>query len=407
MMAVLFAAAALMAAQITSASAKRDNAELTVHIDADGPIDAGKVSARLEQRRLVLLLPATLDSASRTFHVAHRYLQARREGSGIELEVPLGSKVACGGPVTVAQVAGGLEARVRCTEELPSKTAAAVEQPAASPQAIALQSAPQASASQPAHVESHAAEVRALAAKPLEVRVEAAKPLDVRVEAPQPAEPRVAAVKAEAPAAKPGGPAEVRGESREPAATTPEPPASIFETKALQPQVDLLGEKQKSSPLGAAAGALAVVALGAAAYFLRNQKARKASLIEVLETAPLGPRRSLVLARVGGKTLLLASSEAGISMLENVGDLAAREDGDGFAGNAGRFDEPAPQPALLARLRKFAQPKLASAAPDPFAKLSKYLKPAAAPQFDALFAEEQEDQELRMKLLAGQSARVQ
>jgi LPXTG-motif cell wall-anchored protein len=369
MMAVV--SAALLAAQITSASASRGRAELAVHIEADGPIDAGKVSARVESRRLLLSLPATLDASSRTFHAAHRYLQARRTSDGVELEVPIGSKVSCSGPVTVAKVEGGLEARVSCKEEAPPEVAmqpVIVAQPQAAPQIAA------------ARAETH----EAPAAKPVEIRVEvsAAKPPEIPV-----ADARAAKLP-ELPAA----------EAR--AARPAEPAAAFFEAAPPQPQVDPLAGKEKSSPIGPAAGALAVVALGGAAYFLRNRKKQKSTHIEVLETAALGPKRALVLARVGGKTLLLASSEAGISLLENLGDLTMPLE-------HAAETEPLPPHAILDKLRKFSQRPLPSASADPFSRLSKYLKPAPAPQFDALFAEEQEDQELRMKLLAGQPARVQ
>ncbi|HEX4384828.1 MAG TPA: flagellar biosynthetic protein FliO [Myxococcales bacterium] len=341
---------ALLAVQITAASAKRDNAELTVRIEADGAVDAAKVTTRLEARRLVLQVPATLDAQTRLFHADHRYIQAKREGEGVELEVPIGPKVSCSGAVSVVAIAQGLEAWVTCTEE--------------SAEAKANQTAPIV-----ATIVSAEAANTPVAAKPAAVATLAEKPVEA----------------APVPAAK----------------TATAKPAVLFETAAPAPQVDLLADSKKSTPLGAIAGALVVVLLGGAAYFLRNQKKRNTSRIEVLETAALGPKRSLVLARVGGKTLLLASSESGISMLETVGEFP-QESTDPLEEN-----EPAPQPAMLAKLRKFQQPKLASAAADPFSKLSKYLKPAeAAPQFDALFAEEQEDQELRMKLAAGYSARA-
>jgi flagellar biogenesis protein FliO len=372
MMAVV--SAALLAAQITSASASRGRAELAVHIEADGPIDAGKVSARVESRRLLLSLPATLDASSRTFHAAHRYLQARRTSDGVELEVPIGGKVSCSGPVTVAKVEGGLEARVSCKEEGPPAKSEVAMQPVvvAQPQA-----APQIAA---ARAETREAPV----AKPVEIRVEvsAAKPPELPA--------------SEARVAKP--PELPATEAR--AARPAEPAAALFEAAPPQPQVDPLAGKEKSSPIGPAAGALAVVALGGVAYFLRNRKKQKSTHIEVLETAALGPKRALVLARVGGKTLLLASSEAGISLLENVGDLTMPLE-------HAAETEPQPPHAILDKLRKFSQRPLPSASADPFARLSKYLKPTPAPQFDALFAEEQEDQELRMKLLAGQPARVQ
>jgi flagellar biogenesis protein FliO len=333
----------LVAAQIISATASRDNAELTVRIEADGAIDALKVTSKLEARRLVLQVPATLDAQTHLFHADHRYIPAHREGDGVELEVPIGSRVSCEGPVLVVAIANGLEAWVTCTEE--------------------------------------SAEAKANAAPP--VAVEAAKPAAVK--------PIESAAKIVEPAVEAVKPVEAaKAVEAKPAA-----PKDVFETAAPE----LLADAKKSSPIGAAAAAAVIVVLGAAAYVLRNRKKLSSSRIEVLETAALGPKRSLILARVGGKTLLLASSESGISMLENVENELPEL-------NPLEENEPVPQPAMLAKLRKFSQPKLASSQPDPFSKLSKYLKPVEAPQFDALFAEEQEDQELRQKLLAGQSARA-
>ena len=337
--------AALLAAQITAAAATRDRAELTVQVLADGPIDAAKVTSRLESRRLVLQVPATLEGQARVFHADHRYIQARRAGDGVELEVPIGSQVSCAGPVSVVAISDGLEARVTCAGEPAEATVNAA------PPVVAEAAKP--AAAQPA--------AKTVESKP----IEAAKVVEVKAVEPKLAE----ALKAKA---------------AEPAAT--------FETAS--PPADLLADSKKSSPIGAAAAAAVVVVLGAAAYALRNRKKSNSSRIEVLETAALGPKRSLILARVGGKTLLLASSESGISLLENVVDDLTGPD-----------PLPAAAPALLSKLRKLAQPRLASSHPDPFFKLSKYLKPVA-PQFDALFAEEQEDQELRQKLLAGQSVRA-
>jgi flagellar biogenesis protein FliO len=341
----------LLAAQITSAAASRDNAELTVQVRADGLIDVSKVISKLEQRRLVLQIPATLDAPSRIFHADHRYIPARREGDGVELEIPIGSKVSCQGPVSVAAIAGGLEAWVTCTEES-AEAKANVAAPIFVEAATAVEPAAKIIEAKPVE---RAAEVKAIAAKPAE-----AKPLEV--------------------------------------ATKPKS-ADIFEAAAPALQTDLLSDAKKSSPIGAVVAALVVVLLGAAAYILRNRKKLSSSRIEVLETAALGPKRALILARVAGKTLLLASSESGISMLETVDDEL-------HEAGPQEENEPAPQPALLAKIKEYAQPKLASYQPDPFSKLSKYLKPAEPQHFDALFAEEQEDQELRQKLLAGQSART-
>jgi hypothetical protein len=46
----------------------------------------------------------------------------------------------------------------------------------------------------------------------------------------------------------------------------------------------------------------------------------KLKQIQILETASLGPKRSLVVARVGEETLVLGTSEAGITLLKTSGE---------------------------------------------------------------------------------------
>jgi flagellar biogenesis protein FliO len=118
--------------------------------------------------------------------------------------------------------------------------------------------------------------------------------------------------------------------------------------------------------------------------------------VQVLETTALGPRRSLVLARLGDELLLLGSSEAGISLLrtqpagaEEAPAPVAHPGGAQLPPQAASGREPPPALAgLVARLRR-ARP----ATPDP--------RP-----FDSLLAESAEDQELRRKLARGQAGSV-
>lgn len=72
---------------------------------------------------------------------------------------------------------------------------------------------------------------------------------------------------------------------------------------------DLPGLEALALPL------LAIVALGAAALWLLRRRRSPARHVRVLETAPLGPRRSLVVCRLGDELLVLGSSEAGIHLL--------------------------------------------------------------------------------------------
>jgi hypothetical protein len=52
-----------------------------------------------------------------------------------------------------------------------------------------------------------------------------------------------------------------------------------------------------------------------AALVLARRRHRVARVVDIVETASLGPRRSLVVARVGDELLLLGSSEGGIALL--------------------------------------------------------------------------------------------
>ncbi len=115
-------------------------------------------------------------------------------------------------------------------------------------------------------------------------------------------------------------------------------------------------------------GALAVTAL-----LLTRRRRRQGRWVKVLETTSLGPRRSLVVAQLGGETVLLATSEAGITLLK-----------------AGLTPEPVAEPTP-------------SPSPVPPGLFQRTTHEAA---FEDLLAESAEDQELRRKLAAGQPARV-
>jgi flagellar protein FliO/FliZ len=118
----------------------------------------------------------------------------------------------------------------------------------------------------------------------------------------------------------------------------------------------------------------------------------------VLETTSLGPKRSLVLARLRDEVLLLGSSEAGITLLRAQPAAQVEPDAEpdadpvaipapieaAPAGDRG----PAPLEGLLARIRR--------ARPD--------RRPQA--KFEALLWESAEDQELRRKLARGQAGSV-
>ncbi len=113
-----------------------------------------------------------------------------------------------------------------------------------------------------------------------------------------------------------------------------------------------------------AAGVL-LVALAVAALVTARRRKRVSRHVEIVESASLGPKRSLVVARMGDELLLLGSSEGGITLLTT---------------------RPAPAPAG-ARAAPTADP--VAAAPTP------------GRSFELILGESADDVDLRRKLAAG------
>ncbi|HYG67466.1 MAG TPA: flagellar biosynthetic protein FliO, partial [Anaeromyxobacteraceae bacterium] len=111
--------------------------------------------------------------------------------------------------------------------------------------------------------------------------------------------------------------------------------------------------------------------------------------VHVLETTALGPRRSLVVARLGGELLVLGASEAGITLLATRPAPAA---------DVETAAAPGPERRGLGAL--FGAGRSRAAAPAPVRA------PAHGEAFDHLLAESAEDLELRRKLARGQAGSV-
>jgi flagellar biogenesis protein FliO len=107
-------------------------------------------------------------------------------------------------------------------------------------------------------------------------------------------------------------------------------------------------------------------------------------MIRILESASLGPKRALVVARLGDELLVLGSSEAGVALLATRPAPLADELGAPAA---------APAPAR---------------APDLLGWLGRLRRPASAPAagFERVLTESLEDAELRRKLAAGHAGSV-
>lgn len=140
------------------------------------------------------------------------------------------------------------------------------------------------------------------------------------------------------------------------------------------------------------AAGLAIV--GVVALLFARRKARPTRLVQILETASLGPKRSLIVARVGSETLILGASEAGIALLGSRLDLAAATT---------PAPVPAPTPAAAAARAPAMAPRTPAAAPAAAGPgfLGRLFQKGRAPAFEPLLRESFEDQELRAKVAAG------
>jgi flagellar biogenesis protein FliO len=189
--------------------------------------------------------------------------------------------------------------------------------------------------------------------------------------------------------------------------------------------------------------ALFLAGLAVAAYFFARKKRALGTTrrIQILETASLGPKRSLVIARVGEETLVLGASEAGITLLQSSDGAALAPKSAAAPARPVAETSPAEAPAAAAKpqidegpseldqslidaLADVPEPDGIAPAPargsfrsiegglaslfgrKAAATAAARVEPKVATTFDDLLEDSVEDQELRRKLAAGMSARV-
>ena len=187
----------------------------------------------------------------------------------------------------------------------------------------------------------------------------------------------------------------------EPTSAMPSPTATATGASSLTTIPAPLPSSSTFSP-GAIAAGLLLAGLAAAALVMARRRGRVPRLVEIVESASLGPRRSLVVARLGDEILLLGSSEGGVTLLST-------------RPAAGLIREPAPRTEPLSGPPLFGpsgsgRPLSTGMDSPPLGLLSRLgsqlgFRPrtSSAPLFDTLLTESQEDVELRRKLAAGRA----
>jgi Flagellar biosynthesis protein, FliO. len=149
-----------------------------------------------------------------------------------------------------------------------------------------------------------------------------------------------------------------------------------------------------------------LVAVGGGVLFLTRRRARRQGLIQILETAAIGPKRALLVARVNGQTMVLGASEAGITLLQSLGSMTEPQ----VAAVMGNLPAVKQQP-------EDSGPEVTIDAPSDsegemgvlsrlFGRRPKDSSAQDAAAFRELLEESYEDQELRNKLAQGLSGKV-
>ena len=95
-------------------------------------------------------------------------------------------------------------------------------------------------------------------------------------------------------------------------------PAKPEAAKAAAPvAAPAAGDKPASSGGGGVILAVMIlIGLAGSAYYFARRRGTVTRFINIVETANLGPKRSLIVARIGDETMILGASEAGITLLK-------------------------------------------------------------------------------------------
>jgi flagellar biogenesis protein FliO len=149
-----------------------------------------------------------------------------------------------------------------------------------------------------------------------------------------------------------------------------------------------------------------LVAVAGGALALTRRRARRQGLIQILETAAIGPKRSLLVARVNGQTMVLGASEAGIALLASL-DGGIAPPIAAVMGTPPHVEEQPDEPASTSAAEAAVEPEgEMGMLRRLFHRQPKDSSTQDAAAFRELLEESYEDQELRGKLAQGLSGKV-
>jgi flagellar biogenesis protein FliO len=322
---------------VEDASAELRGDRLAADITTTLPVFHEDLRVKIDGRNLVVYVNgAAISGGKRTFGEGPAAVHALPRATYAKLEIPMPAGQTCALPATVNVEEGLIHVSVACSA---TGAAAAVTTAKEAVHAVA-KAAPKAAnieAKAEANIDPTPAPLRGLltertAAAPKE-RSLAGSTASVVASEPAPAGHEPVAAKAEPkvePAAAKAEPIAVKAEPAKPeslkaeplaAKTEPAPIAAAPVDKATtksdkSPTLGHADDAKSSSPVLVGAGLLAATMV--ALVLWRRKRVSQSGLIRILETASLGPKRTLVVAEVDGEKMILGTSEAGISVLTPI-----------------------------------------------------------------------------------------
>lgn len=348
---------------ISDVALTEEGERLRVTIQATGGIDPEAAQTALLDGRLLLQLGGTRVKADRRswpLEGRDEEIRAHRHSQYTELVVPLAASH-CTGPVELSPSNDGLTAYVGCDRGRATRRKAA---PAKAPGEVMNEAVSEKSLA-PASIVAKAGTAVADNRNKLEALValgdapeQAGAVVPAKTSAP-PATARVptnavdgaptTTATAPAPAIRD---ADLTGTTSTETAVAPALSVGGSGKDAAEPVHEANAPHEKSSKgLGATViPAILLAVLAVAAYlFARRRRVLVPRTIEIVETASLGPKRALVVAKVGDETLILGSSEAGITLLKIAGNTGGSAPGGSASSVVGDlFDAEQPLTDALA-----------------------------------------------------------
>jgi flagellar biogenesis protein FliO len=413
----------LAAITVTGVTSEHHDSDVIIDVATSEPVPA-HVARPMAGHRLLYVFVDDATPTDAVFENGDHPVVARTRPRYTKLEVPLDPGVRCHEPALVETLPSGLRVQFSCDTSAGTVVTAAEGRrhpvadgrrpnKPASPSASQelLQAALALPAEMPFAAGTETEEDENQAAKP----AAADKPKQA-VQAPAPPEQEAKAAAPTAAAAPvPAETAAPLGQAAQAAETPPAKPAPAAAPKAAAsavapahdvsaPVVAVAASSRSGSSLVLAIVLLVAVAGGALA--LTRRRARRQGLIQILETAAIGPKRSLLVARVNGQTMVLGASEAGIALLASLeGGIAPPI--AAVMGTPPHVEEQPDEPASTSAAEAAVEPEgEMGMLRRLFHRQPKDSSTQDAAAFRELLEESYEDQELRGKLAQGFSGKV-